>query len=105
MLELRPDTGWWEVGACGVQNLLRGRGVLLVGRQAQQAAGILEPMGGYTVGIDIETLDDQDAAIVGHLCSGNWHHVQPLQHAHAVELVEAQVGRVLVRALDDVSAG
>jgi len=42
--------------------------------------------------IDIEAFDHQYPAIVGHPCSRHGHDVQPRPHAHAIELVEAEIG-------------
>ncbi len=54
--------------------------------------------------IHVETLDDQRAPVVRHLRARDRRYAEPFEHAHRVELVEAEKRRVVVGAFDDVAA-
>jgi phage-related protein len=56
LLELRLTGSIWEVGFGGLQYSFHAGGVLLVRRQAQQTAGVLQAMGCNSVCIHIEAL-------------------------------------------------
>src|SRR6185295_7392454 len=77
--------------------------VLLIWRQPQEAAGIFDAEGWDTFCVNVESVDNQYTAVRGHPRPGHGCDIQPLEHPHGIELVEAEVGRVVIRPLDDIA--
>ncbi|MNI63721.1 hypothetical protein D3C73_1191190 [compost metagenome] len=76
-----------------------------MGWQAEQAASVFHTAYRLAGSIDVEAVNDQHTAIVGHLGIDDGHDIQAPQYAQREELVESQIGSPLVGPFDDVLRG